>query len=263
MREELSAELCNKPCSAWDDVTGDMRLLRFLQGFDGDTEAAVSAVREMMRVRAKYEMDRVHEPWAHLPCSHETPFPHQSVIQQHCPSYATVGYSRHGHPICYNPVGRHDYRGILRAIGEAAYLEFYLPQSESRMRQLHELSVAQRRLAKILMVIDLKDVSLWHLTSWRWTRFDKKHYSVINKGCMVEALARVYVINSPPWIVAFYNRIKGWLPLNTQRKLVFLGGEKQYMPLLESLMREEPLRALIKLFDEKDGRRSIKAAAGS
>ena len=100
-------------------------------------------------------------------------------------------------------------------------------------------------------------VSLWHITSRAWRHFDSTHYGHINRT-MAEALARVYIINAASWIVAFYNRIRWWLPLNTQKKLVFLGGPASYLPVLSSVMDEETLRELTDLFEVEDGRMARK-----
>ena len=41
---------------------------------------------------------------------------------------------------------------------------FYVAQCESRNMQLHQLSEAQGQMTKLLLVIDLRAVSLWQLT---------------------------------------------------------------------------------------------------
>ena len=64
-------------------------------------------------------------------------------------------------------------------------LEFYLAQCESRMAQLHRLSLEQGRMAKLILVIDLKDIKVWQLTSRRWARYDEAHQRAIESSAVV------------------------------------------------------------------------------
>ena len=107
----------------------------------------------------------------------------------------------------YNPIGRHDFRRLLKpagALSEEQFLEFYIPQCESRMGSLHRLSLergwyvamgpnsAPQRasaaanvptsiprsssLAKIIMIVDLQGVSLWNLSAKVWVNINRVRY---------------------------------------------------------------------------------------
>jgi hypothetical protein len=151
MRERLEADLKAAPSARFEDVTGDIRLLRFLRGYDNDVTQAVAAVRDMLELRVRFNMDEVHEKWAHLDCHHETAgFPHQAAVNQFKPGIPTVGIGKHGHVIVYEPLRLHQYAAILDEIGEAGMHEFYLAQCESRMGQLQRLSVEQGQMVKMM-----------------------------------------------------------------------------------------------------------------
>ena len=111
MRKELAADLSAMRCGAWPDVTGDVRLLRFLRGFDNDVNKAVAAVRDLLQIRKKYRMDEAHEKYASLDCSHLSPFPHQAVIDRQ--AGPTVGPAAQA-ATCYEPLRYHKYANSRR-----------------------------------------------------------------------------------------------------------------------------------------------------
>ena len=153
MRERLESDFKAAPSARFEDVTGDIRLLRFLRGYDNDVTQAVAAVRDMLELRVRFNMDEAHEKWAHLDCHHETAgFPHQAAVNQFKPGIPTVGIGKHGHVIVYEPLRLHQYAAILDEIGEAGMHEFYLAQCESRMGQLQRLSVEQGQMVKMMCV---------------------------------------------------------------------------------------------------------------
>jgi hypothetical protein len=150
MRERLEADLKAAPSARFEDLTGDIRLLRFLRGYDNDVTQAVAAVRDMLELRVRFNMDEVHEKWAHFDCHHETAgFPHQTAVNQFKPGIPTVGIGKHGHVIVYEPLRLHQYAAVLDEIGEAGMHEFYLAQCESHMGQLQRLSVEQGQMVKM------------------------------------------------------------------------------------------------------------------
>ena len=100
MRAALQDELSHLPSRNFEDVTGDIRLLRFLRGFDNSVPQAVAAVRDMLATRAHYGMDAIHERFAHVPCHHvHGKFPHQDAVMRFKPGLPTCGLSRDGHPV--------------------------------------------------------------------------------------------------------------------------------------------------------------------
>ena len=168
----------------FEDVTGDLRLLRFLRGFDNSIPQAVAAYRDMLATRKRYDMDVLHERWATVPCHHvDGRFPHQKEIDLYKPGLPTVGYSHTplGYPIAYEPLRLHNYGATLEHLGEQGMMEFYLAQCESRMGQLQRLSEEQGRMVKLVLVIDLRAVSVWSLLSRRWAKFDEAHLRIVNR----------------------------------------------------------------------------------
>ena len=225
MRQFLADDFSAALCGQWKDVTGDLRLLRFLRGYDNDVAKATAAVRDLLAIRKRYRLDEdYHEQYASLPCTHIAAFPHQDEINRFKPGLPTVGLSQDGCPICYEPLRLHRYGATLEEIGESGMLHFYLAQCESRNMQLHKLSEAAGAMVKMILVIDLRSVSLWQLTSRRWGKFDLEHLSPVNRT-LAEILARVYIINTPGWAVGFFKRIKWWIPTKTQEKIRLLGTD--------------------------------------
>ena len=238
MRAALQQDLAGLASRHWPDVTGDLRLLRFLRGFDHSIPQALEAVRDMLATRARYGMDELHEAWAYVPCHHISGgFPHQAKVNLLKPGLPTVGFSLDGHPIAYEPLRLHNYAKILDAIGEEGQLDFYLCQCESRMQQVHALSEQAGCMIKLILVIDLKSVNFWQLTSRRWARYDAAHNRRIDRT-LAELLARVYVINMPAWAVAFYRSIRWWVPKNTLNKIRLLTSAETEGELLQVMSRD-------------------------
>lgn len=191
MREALKDDIANVPSRHFPDVTGEIRLLRFLRGFDQSVPQALAAVRDMLATRARYKMDALHERWAHVPCHHITGhFPYQTEVTRLKPGLPTSGISFDGHVIAYEPLRLHQYAAMLQEIGEDAMLEFYLCQCEARMGQVHRLSEARGTLVKLILIIDLQAVSVWSLMSRRWAKYDEAHQKAINRS-LAELLVRL------------------------------------------------------------------------
>ena len=243
MRAALKDELAAVCCGKWPDVTGDVRLLRFLRGFDNDVPKALAAVRDLLAIRRQYAMDDYHERWAHVECHHERGhFPRQNDIHRLKPGAPTLGLSKDGCPVGYEPLRDHWYGKCLDEIGEDGMIEFYVAQCESRNMQLHQLSEAQGRMAKLILVIDLRSVSLWQLTSRKWAKFDEAHQRVINRT-LAEIIARIYVINTPRWALWWYKTIEWWVPVKTRGKIRLLGTD--YRAELLEVMDEEIVEAML------------------
>ena len=245
MRKLLVRDFDGIACAKWPDVTGDVRLLRFLRGFDSDVDKAVAAVRDMLATRKRYGIDDMHERWAHVECSHEVGFPQQEGINRWKPGIPTAGYGLDGGPVGYEPLRYHQYRAALDEIGEQGLIDFYVAQCESRNMQLHKLSEAQGTMVKMILVIDMRDVSLWQISSRRWARFDEAHYQKINRT-LAEILARVYVINCPQWVVSFYRRMEWWVPAATRRKVRLLGADfrKELLQVMDATVMQSMLNSV-------------------
>jgi len=84
LRSLLAEDFADRACGKWPDVTGDVRLLRFLRGYDHQLEAAAEAVRDMLQIRDKYNMDEVHESFADVECNNEY-FPGGNEVQSLIP----------------------------------------------------------------------------------------------------------------------------------------------------------------------------------
>lgn len=60
IRASLADEMQLLPSRHFPSVTGDVRLLRFLRGFDHSVPQATAAVRDMLAIRQRYSMDELH-----------------------------------------------------------------------------------------------------------------------------------------------------------------------------------------------------------
>ena len=99
--------------------------------------------------------------------------------------------------------------------------------------------------APLILIYAQSPSNVWQLLSRRWAKYDETYQKCINRS-LAEALAQVYIINSPSWAVAFYKRIKWWVPANTQRKIRLLGTDCE-AELLQ-VMSPEVLHAMLHAF---------------
>eukprot|EP00928_Gymnodinium_smaydae_P061147 TRINITY_DN45301_c0_g1_i1.p1 TRINITY_DN45301_c0_g1~~TRINITY_DN45301_c0_g1_i1.p1 ORF type:complete len:430 (-),score=89.12 TRINITY_DN45301_c0_g1_i1:12-1139(-) len=207
---------------AWDDVGGDIRLLRFLRGFDRDVAATVSAVRDMLSLRARHRLDALRPGVARLPCVQRS-CPHYQRVLRYLPGLYSVGLSPAGHVVCYVPIGLHNVRGLLSDVGQETYLEYYRTHIETRSAQLDRLSRSQGKICKVMIVLDLSGIGVSHLTCMEWNTFSKENMDRMNQS-LAEGLARMYFVNVPWFVNKIWSFVKGRVPEHTRRKLFFQRG---------------------------------------
>jgi len=97
-------------------------------------------------------------------------------------------------------------------------------------------------MVKMLMVLDVSNVSYAALTSPRWTMFQMKHIDKIDKT-LAEGLSRIYIINAKQWMLKFYKSIEWWMPANTRAKVAFLGSD--FREELLEVMDEGTLQTML------------------
>jgi len=229
MRIELAADL--ETCPQYDDVTGDIRLLRFLRGYKHSVSQACIAYRAMLATRMQHDVDAIRRQVLARSLSAED-MPHGAEIYPFYPIQLDCGQSKHGHLVSVDPVGQLRLREVMREVGPEKMFEFMIGVSELRQIIMDEVSVESGHLVQSVQVKDLHGLSMSMLK-------DPKAVSTLQAiistctSMYPESLACVYIINAPFFFPMVWTVISRFINERTQRKVRVLGRD------YEETLREE------------------------
>eukprot|EP01051_Picozoa_sp_SAG22_P016919 SAG22_NODE_2495_length_2512_cov_1.362619_3_plen_167_part_01 len=131
LKADLAGDLSRQP--PWPDVVGDIRLLRFLRGYEGDAAAGAAAYRKMLAWRAEAGMDAVRQDiatrglqlrWADLPAGPE--------VECVFPMLINAGWSKAGHLVQAENTGMMDASAVVDGIGFERFMETWKYMLELR-----------------------------------------------------------------------------------------------------------------------------------
>lgn len=238
LKELLAPELGGLACAAWPDVLGDVRLLRYLRGFEYFVPAALAAVHRALACRADYGLDAAHERacgTARAAGYDGAGFAHVERVRKFLPALWNAGASTEGHAVVHVSLGAHDRAGLWASgVSEEDYLAYYAEQSEARMGQLHDLSEARASMAKMIVVLSLKGVSLSMLSNKRFLQMEKAHLKRID-GANAESLAIMFLLHLPTFARFFYDSVKRVIPSSTAAKFVVVERGAEARTLLRAM----------------------------
>ena len=226
MRRELGEELDG--VQQWPEVSSDLRLLRCLRGFEQDTETAIEEFRRFLRAREEFGLNDVREELVGKDFAGEAgirqeDIPHGDVFRRFGQHMATAGYARHGHPIVYSAWGDSDTHGLLENITEEQWWEFSVTLRVFGEMQRQQLSEKLGRVIKWVIVIDLGGYSMLQARNPAWKALDDARQPLDKTDH--EAVARIYVINTPGWAIPLWRIIRLAIPKRTLQKIHILGRD--------------------------------------
>mmetsp|Transcript_11827 Transcript_11827/g.27631 ORF Transcript_11827/g.27631 Transcript_11827/m.27631 type:complete len:412 (-) Transcript_11827:92-1327(-) len=147
MRIELSADL--EQIAQHDDVSGDIRLLRFLRGHSHSVEQASAAYRAMLATRSKHDVEAIRQKVLACPLVAED-MPHGKEVYPLYPLQLNCGLSVRGHLVSIDPIGLIQLSLLMEQVGPEKLFEFMIGASELRqMWSLVSTFVSERTKRKI------------------------------------------------------------------------------------------------------------------
>jgi hypothetical protein len=192
-RIELSGDLADFP--QHDDLSGDIRLLRFLRGYGHSVTQACAAYRAMLATRKQHDVERIRAQVLTRPlCAEE--MPHGREIYPMYPIQLSCGVSRAGHLVSIDPLGALQLVQLIDELGPDKLFEFMIGQAELRQIIMDEMSATSGALVQSVQIKDLHGLSL---SAFRDPRAMQTLQSIISTctDMYPESLATLYIINAP------------------------------------------------------------------
>eukprot|EP00928_Gymnodinium_smaydae_P091978 TRINITY_DN75751_c0_g1_i1.p1 TRINITY_DN75751_c0_g1~~TRINITY_DN75751_c0_g1_i1.p1 ORF type:complete len:459 (-),score=37.12 TRINITY_DN75751_c0_g1_i1:266-1642(-) len=159
LRDDLRAELALMP--PYEDVRGDRRLLRFLQG-NGTVEAAARAFREQLKWRVKEGVDAIRDSVESLPWSmtaHPELAEECKRICKILPFYMDEQLcTSEGHLLWLELSARLDIQAFSQ-IQESEFKRLWFSLMELRSKTLDDSSVRHDRLIKVVQIRDMRGLT--------------------------------------------------------------------------------------------------------
>ena len=149
LREAVAPALEGLACAEWPDVTGSLRLLRFLRGFEFHVPSAAVAFRRMLDVRKEYGMDASHEKALAMlaavgPAGDYLPTAKSAEIHKNLP-WIRAGVAKTDArgigPVNYLPLARLNYDGFYADGCDACFFEHHTVSQQANAQELYALSV--------------------------------------------------------------------------------------------------------------------------
>jgi hypothetical protein len=159
MRQELQAELAAS--QEFDDVVGDIRLLRFIRGYDCQIPAACDAYRAMLAWRKEHGLDARHEEWAAKELNWES-VDNGLEVGEMFAFTPMVGFSTRGHLVQLENMGRHDYDKLGEPGAADKLTNAWRAMLELRSIKMNALSREKGMLVKSVQIRDLGGFRLSH-----------------------------------------------------------------------------------------------------
>jgi hypothetical protein len=194
LKGDLAAELAAEPWASFRELTGDVRLLRFLRGHELGVGAAAAAFRRHLAWRQEHRVDDIRqavvgEPGAVQPpvdlepssshelcgTSHLTEalaactggsmglewglYPRGDEIQKHFPHILYGGQSRDGHLLQVDYMSMVNTDGLIGdgegCIGTADFTHSFIYMLEARNKLMDDMSRSSGRMVRVVQIRDL------------------------------------------------------------------------------------------------------------
>ncbi|TMW65864.1 hypothetical protein Poli38472_003629 [Pythium oligandrum] len=239
LRQSLEEEL--KDCK-FQELAGDVRLLRFLRGHKQNVSTAATKYREMLGLRKQYLLDDIRRAIVDRSLPPDE-FPGFQKIVPHLPFLHAYDLTdvEHDHVFYFEMTGYADFRGLLEQVSDDEWMQFCLYEMEYRAIRLDQLSRKAERMVQTIFVRDLSGFSI--------ARFDPrilKRFRQIIKlvtTCYPETNYETLSLNMP-WIFhKIWNAIKPMLQ-ETQLSKIHMSATA-YSHLVELVGGREPLPKLL------------------
>lgn len=239
MRELVKPALAKLKVSTRPEVTGDVRLLKFLMGWEWDLGEAAKAYIAMMKWREENGCDAVLERIIGEGITCDT-LPHSDEVAKYLAARCHHGYDKLGNTIHLEYTGLLDVHGIVEDVPREHLLEWHKYHMEAKML-LHQRGAVERQyLVRTTNIRDLTGLGMGHL--WKPALDLFKRVLGESQNYYPEMLDSVFIVNAPWAFTVAWKLIRGWLHPRTQAKINVLGSDFQSV-LLERIDADQlPVR---------------------
>jgi len=246
IRKNCEAEIAAAPSAAFPEVTGDINLLRFLRGHEGNAANAETFFKKMLEWRIAKGVDPIRQEvyalWQKAGgrvqdmMTHSW-LPHAEIVLRHYPERFYHKIDVLGNPV---KITRqpfiNDIPGLMKSLSSADYYHYRLARGELRALLLQELSVAQNKLVKMTFLWDLDgmELSYWSLLRSKEVVAYSSDYDDSSRDCYPEIAHKIVALNTPWFLNALWHAAKALLPARTLKKIQVYGAD--YISKLSELI---------------------------
>lgn len=201
----------------FQELVGDVRLLRFLRGSGMDASIAASRYREMLDVRKKYELDEIRKEISEKNMNPED-FPHYNKIIPHVPFVNAYDLADdEGNVLYFEMSGYADFRALAQDVSDDDFRMFFLYEMEYRSMRLDQLSRQREQIVRTVFVRDISGFSVMRFQPALLKRLPTL-LSVATK-CYPETMKQTIILHVP-WIFhKVWSAIAGLLQESQRAKI--------------------------------------------
>lgn len=198
-KAELAAELAAEPWRDFQELTGDVRLLRFLRSREGDVALAAEAYRAHLEWRKLHGVDAIRQKIVDEGLGLDwSSYPRGAEVGKFFGMDIDAGYSRLGHLVQLDNMGLVEPEGIMGthegALGMDAFTVAFIYMLEVRNKLHDDLSREAGRMIRTYQVRDLEQTGV-HLVS-RDNMAMMKQVVALSQDNYPESMATICFVNA-------------------------------------------------------------------
>jgi hypothetical protein len=225
LKAELAAELAAEPWAGFPELTGDVRLLRFLRSREGDAAEAAKAFRAHLAWRKENGVDAIRQrvvdeqlglDWAR--------YPRGAEVNRHFRMIIHGGFTLGGHLVQLDNMGLVNPEGIAGtqegALGLEAFTTAFIYMLEARNKLQDDLSRESGRMIRTYQVRDLEQTGMALASSANMTL--AKKVVALSQDNYPESMAQIVFINAGKVFSVVMAAMKGVLAARTLARFVVL-----------------------------------------
>eukprot|EP00656_Telonema_subtile_P051681 TRINITY_DN7014_c0_g2_i1.p1 TRINITY_DN7014_c0_g2~~TRINITY_DN7014_c0_g2_i1.p1 ORF type:complete len:302 (-),score=53.24 TRINITY_DN7014_c0_g2_i1:34-939(-) len=237
--------MCIRDSPDYEEIVGDVRLLRFLRATKYDVNESAEMFRRMIVWRREEGIDQIRNDIVKRNLE-QRDLPGYDGFVEFYPVRFFFGQDFEGNPICRDQLG--DFAPKSSKLGEEEVMRFWIYHLEFRMLLLDRLSREQGKLVLVYEIKDLKGVSMGSLWACKplLSRLAK-----INTSYYVETTRRVAVFNLPGIFSMLYTAAKPFIPERSLAKIKIIDDESRIEEDMSHDMTMEAFNAEAPLFDAR------------
>ncbi|KAA8547176.1 hypothetical protein F0562_003615 [Nyssa sinensis] len=206
-----------------EDEKSDVILLKFLRARDFKVKDALTMIKNTVRWRKEFCIDELLEESLGDDL--------EKVVFMH-------GYSKEGHPVCYNVYGQFQNKELYQKTfsDEEKRLKFLRWRIQFLEKSIRKLDFSPGGISTIVQVNDLKNSP--GPGKWELRQATKQALQLLQDN-YPEFVAKQVFINVPWWYMAVNRMISPFLTQRTKSKFVFAGPSKSTDTLLKYVSAEQ------------------------
>lgn len=159
---ELAAELATEPWASFPELTGDIRLLRYLRSREANVAEAAKAYRAHLVWRKQHNVDSIRQRVVDEKMTLDwSLYPRGDEVQACCPMVLHAGFSKQGHLVQLDNMGLVTPAALTgkEGMGLEAFLVAVIYMLEVRNKLQDDLSRETGRMVRTVQIRDMMQVT--------------------------------------------------------------------------------------------------------